>query len=248
MIRTMSALQSDQTDIRVSAITVQAQTVAKLREAILTGVFSPGERLVETSLCQRMGVSRTSIREALRRLEAERLVTNMPNRGPSVTEISWKEAEEIYEVRALVEGQAAALCAERATPEILVDILHALDQFEKAVVADAAFDRIRWTEQFYAGILRGCGNSIISDVVRGLIARISFLRARSMSREGRSNFSAVEMRRIYDGIASGNAAMAREAAVEHVKNAAASARKVFADQAKIRTETRQAAEQPELTQ
>ncbi|CAN5621248.1 GntR family transcriptional regulator [soil metagenome] len=232
---TTATTSAEPADIRVSPITVQSQTVAKLKEAILSGVFSPGERLVESTLCLRMGVSRTSIREALRRLEAERLVTNSPNRGPSVAEVDWKGAEEIYEVRALLEGQAAALCAERATPEVLADILHALEEFDLAVASGAALERIRSTERFYGAILRGCGNTIIQDVVEGLIARISFLRAQSMSREGRSSHSAVEMRNIYEGIASGNAATARAAAIEHVKNAAAAARKVFADQAKARS-------------
>lgn len=219
-------------DIRVSAITVQAQTVAKLREAILSGLFTPGERLIEATLCERVGVSRTSIREALRRLEAERLVTNLPNRGPAVAEISWREAEEIYAVRALLEGHAAALCAEHASPEILSDMLHSLEGFETAVSTDSALERIRWTEEFYAAMLRGCDNSIITEMVRGLLARISFLRARSMSREGRSRHSLVEMRRIYEAISNGNASVAQQAAIDHVKNAAAAARKVFADQAR----------------
>src|SRR5262245_64954406 len=100
--------------MKVLPITVTGQAVLKLRAAILNGVFKPGERLLEQNLCEWMGVSRTSVREALRRLEAERLITITPNRGPSVTEIAWDEAKAIYEVRALMEGEAAALFAARA--------------------------------------------------------------------------------------------------------------------------------------
>ena len=64
----------------------------------------------------RPGVSRTSIREALRSLAAEKLVTIVPNRGPSVTRISWEEADAIYQVRALLEGEAMALLARRIEP------------------------------------------------------------------------------------------------------------------------------------
>lgn len=217
-------------DLRVSPVLVRSQTVAKLREAIETGQLQPGERLVETALCQRMGVSRTSIREALRRLEAEHLVTNTPNIGPSVAIIDWKAAEQIYEVRRLLEGEVAALCAERASPDTLMALERAIDAFEAAVQAGDAIRRIRTTEAFYDAMLDGCGNEIMRDMVVGLNARVSLLRATSMSRSGRANESVLELRRIYEEIAKGDASGARSAAKDHVRSAAASARKVFVDQ------------------
>ena len=81
------------TDLRITPVTIQAQTAGKLRDAILDGVFKPGEKLLEAELCRQMGVSRTSVREALRQLEAERLVTIFPNRGPSVTQLTWKRSQ-----------------------------------------------------------------------------------------------------------------------------------------------------------
>ncbi|HWD15746.1 MAG TPA: GntR family transcriptional regulator, partial [Casimicrobiaceae bacterium] len=89
------------------AAPVRSQTVGNLRNAILTGRFAPGARLVEAELCRLLGVSRPSVREALRQLEAERLVVITPFKGPAVARIEWPEAEQIYEVRALLEGQAA---------------------------------------------------------------------------------------------------------------------------------------------
>src|SRR5579862_2692037 len=91
-------------DLRVTPRLVQSQIVSKLREAILSGHFKPGERLVESTLCEMVNVSRSSLREALRRLEGEKLILNVPNRGPSVAEISWVEAEEIYNARILLEA------------------------------------------------------------------------------------------------------------------------------------------------
>src|SRR3546814_11073688 len=90
---------ADSIDLKVEPVTVQAQTFRKLREAILNGVFKPGERLTEAKLCARMGVSRTSIREGLRRLEGERLITILPTKSPTVTQITWTAAEETYPVR-----------------------------------------------------------------------------------------------------------------------------------------------------
>lgn len=222
--------QNGNADLRVKPATVTSQTVAKLREAIASGVFRPGERLVETTLCQIMGVSRTSIREALRRLEAEHLVSNAPNVGPSVAMIDWEGAEQIYEVRAILEGEAAAFCAERASPEILAEIRDALEAFEAAVKQDDPVGRVRTTEAFYEAILEGSRNEVLHDAIIRLNARVSLLRATSMSRAGRARESAAELRRIYGEIAKGDRDGARSAAQDHVRKAASAARHVFVDQ------------------
>lgn len=213
--------------LKVMPVTVTAQTVSKLRDAILSGVFKPGERLLEQNLCEWMGVSRTSVREALRRLEAERLITITPNRGPSVTEITWEEAQSIYDVRAVLEGEAVARFAERASPSQLSEMKLALADFDRAVSMNTPLDRLAATERFYAVILAGCGNAVIGEIIHGLVARINFLRARSMSRDGRSRQSTIEMWRIFDAIEKRRPADAREAAVKHVHAAAEAARETF---------------------
>lgn len=164
-------------DLKVSRQTVQQATVNKLRAAILNGYFKPGGRLVEAELCRSMGVSRTSISEALRRLEAERLVTNVPNRGLSVASISWEEAEQIYQVRAMLEGEAMALFAVRASPEHLRTMRAALRDFEVAVNRNDSVARLEATTLFYDVMLAGCGNSVIAELLQGLVARINFPRA-----------------------------------------------------------------------
>ena len=185
-------------DLKVEPQTVQIQTANKLRNAILSGYFGPGQRLVEADLCATMKVSRTSVREALRRLEAEKLVTIVPNRGPSVAEISWADAKEIYQVRELLEGEAAALFAQRATSEQKREMAQALNAFVEAEQADDAIGRLNSTSRFYDVMQRGCGNAILCELLQGLLARINFLRARSMSRPGRARYSAAEMRRLLD--------------------------------------------------
>jgi DNA-binding GntR family transcriptional regulator len=214
-------------DMKVSPRTVLSQTVDKLRMAILSGHFKPGERLVEQVLCQKMSVSRTSVREALRRLEAERLVTIVPNKGPSVTVIDWAEAEEIYDVRALLEGEAAALSATRIRPNQLADMREALDDFDKAVAQEDPMGRVLATSRFYDAMLAACQNSVIRELLQGLVARINFLRARSMSRPGRARHSAIEMRRMLTAIGRKDPKRARAAAVEHIRAACTAARGVF---------------------
>jgi DNA-binding GntR family transcriptional regulator len=214
-------------DLKISPISVQQQAANKLRAAILAGVFQPGERLIEADLCTRLGVSRPSVREALRSLEAEKLVAIVPNRGPLVPLISWEQAREIYQVRALLEGEAAAAFAGRATAENLRRMRDALADFIKADKKSDAAGRLSATSRFYDEIVMGCGNSIIHEVLQGLLARITFLRSRSMSTAGRAKFSAREMKKILLAIQAGDARAARKAAVEHVENACAAAHSTF---------------------
>jgi DNA-binding GntR family transcriptional regulator len=214
-------------DLKVEPQTVQVQTANKLRDAILSGYFRPGQRLVESELCERMQVSRTSMREALRRLEAEKLITIIPNRGPSVAEITWEEAKAIYDVRAILEGEAAALFAQCATIDEKRAMAQALAAFAEAAEANDAIGRLTSTSRFYEVMLQGCGNVIISELLQGLVARINFLRARSMSNPGRDKYSATEMRRILRAIEKKDAVGARAAAVEHVRAACTAAEAVF---------------------
>lgn len=214
-------------DLKIEPQTVQIQTVNKLRDAILSGFFRPGQRLVEADLCEVMQVSRTSVREALRCLAAEKLITIVPNRGPSVTEITWEEAKEIYDVRAILEGEVAALLAKRATAAQRREMQGALAAFVQADERDDTIGRLTSTSRFYDVMLRGCGNRIIGEMLQGLVARINSLRARSMSHPGRAKYSANEMRRILRAIEKKDAAGARAAAVEHVRNACAAAKAVF---------------------
>ena len=178
------------------------------------------------------------MREALRQLEAERLVVITPFKGPAVARIDWPEAEQIYEVRALLEGQAAYLFATRASKEQVSAMRAALRRFEDAVRQDDAEARLLHTDAFYNVMLKGCGNVVIADLLMGVHARINFLRARSMSQQGRSSESARELRRILSAIAAGDAEKARAASIEHVRRAANAAEASFATQSSAATRRR----------
>ncbi len=214
-------------DLRISPKTVQQQIVEKLRGAIIEGMFKPGERLVEADLCVMLGVSRPSIREALRGLEAERLIEIIPNCGPQVPLLTWEHATEIYQVRALLEGEAAFLAAKKATPADLKLMRGALAEFGKAVRADDSKARVTSTAEFYGHILRVSSNRIIAETLNGLLARINFLRDRSMSQPGRAKVSLQEMKAIFEAIEDGNGTAARGAAVRHVENAHRSAHAAY---------------------
>lgn len=214
-------------DLRVAPRTVQQEVVEKIRYAILSGVFQPGSRLVESQLCGSLGVSRPSLREALRSLQAERLVEIVPNRGPQIPVLSWRDAEEIYEVRELLEGEAAARCADNISDADLELLSESLESFRRASRRNDPVERINTATDFYAIILRNCGNKIIEQVEGSLLARVNFLRARSMSLPDRGKASYEEMKAIYSAIRSRDAKKAREVARRHVVNARNSAKKAF---------------------
>jgi DNA-binding GntR family transcriptional regulator len=211
-------------DLRVSPRTVQQAIVDKLRLAIFTGLFQPGSRLVESQLCTQLGVSRPSLREALRSLQAERLIEIVPNRGPSVIALSWEQATGIYEVRELLEVEAAGRCAEKISKEQLHELEKALAAFEAAASSKDSIAQVATAADFYAIILANCGNPILEEVHRGLLARISFFRGRSMSLEGRAQSSLAEMRDIFESIAAGDQNAARKASKRHVLKARAAAK------------------------
>lgn len=214
-------------DLRIRAQSVQSQTVEKLREAIVSGVFKPGQKLVEADLREQLGVSRGSVREALRRLEAEKLIRSIPNRGPFVADIDLAEAEQIYHVRAMLEGEACYLYASRADAQGIKTLREALSDFDRAVKSGDAIERLATTARFYDAILAGCGNEVIAEILRGLLARINFLRARSMATAGRARHSAAELRQILTAIEAHDPRSARAAAVAHVNKACEAARSSF---------------------
>lgn len=142
-----------------------------IRRGVLSGEFARGQRLREEELAALVGVSRTPVREALRRLNAEGLVDFTPNRGAKVTAWSERELEDLYEARALLEGFGARLAAVRITAEEIT-ALHETAE-EMAAVAEAgsgAADRLtELNGQFHRAIVRASRNTQLDTLVRGVM-------------------------------------------------------------------------------
>lgn len=214
-------------DLYISPKTLQQQTVERLRAAIFEGFFKPGEKLVEAEVATLLGISRPSLREALRSLEGERLITIVPNRGPYVSVVTWSEAQEIYHVRKLLEGEAAALAAAHAAPKHIKAMRQALTNFEAAIPSSDQRKLLAATTAFYAALVKACGNQIIAEIQMRLLARISFLRNRSMSNPKRPKESLKEMTAIYDAIRHCDQTSAKNAAIRHVQLASEAAKSAF---------------------
>jgi DNA-binding GntR family transcriptional regulator len=207
--------------------TLRLQVEDKLRAAIAAGRFKPGEKLTERHLCELTGVGRTSIREALRQLEAEGLVTVHPHRGPVVRSIGPEEARQLYAVRALLEGyagrQAAILRDEKITEELDATV----DRFEAAAASGDNSSLIKAKTDFYAALLRGCGNKIAEQMLTLLHNRITLLRTTSMRQTGRLPHSVSELRAICAAIKKGDAAKAEALCVAHIEAASKAALQVL---------------------
>jgi GntR family transcriptional regulator, trigonelline degradation regulator len=204
-----------------NTVTLRQQVLEVLRSAILNFQFKPGDRLIERELCEMTGVSRTSVREALRHLESEGLVQNLPNKGPMVATVTAAEAREIFEVRRVLEGLAARLFAERAGAPELAALDAAMAALERAFAAADVHEILKATTTYYEVVLGGCGNDVIRRLIGLLQARVTFLRATSMSQPGRAPASLAEMKRLTAALKSGRADDAEAASTEHVDRATA---------------------------
>jgi GntR family transcriptional regulator, trigonelline degradation regulator len=209
-------------------VTLRELALEKMRTAILEAHFQPGERLVERSLCEILGVSRTVVREVLRHLETEGLVASLPNQGPIVAVLDFATAAEIYEIRALLEGEAAMACAQLVDEAVVADLGACIDQIQLAFEAQDHQAVKALTTAFYERMFIAGKKHVAWEIVQSLTARINRLRALTIASDGRGRQAVDEMRQILVGIETGNGAGAREAAIAHVDRVAEIARKLLA--------------------
>lgn len=208
---------------RVSAAPLRRRVIELLRQAILSFEYQPGERLVERDLCERLGVSRTVVREALRHLEAEGLVDIVPNRGPVVFSITYEDARALYEVREALESLAVMQCAERASDAQIDELVVALDRIERSYEGHGLAEELAAKEEFYEVLFAGSGNSVVGSTLRPLQARAHMLRGLSLQVPGRVHDSLTELRQMVEAIKRRDGEAAREFGSLHVRNAGAAA-------------------------
>ena len=197
----------------------------RMREAIISGHFAPGERLVERPLCEQLGVSRTVIRETIRFLEAEGLVELVPNRGPTVASLDWDQARQIYDIRRQLEGSAAAACAEMHDVACAKSLGEALKRIGETTQTGEWSELRKTTTRFYEIIFEAAGHSVAWDIVQRLNGRISRLRALTLSATDRPVSGLTHMTAIYDAILSRNPDAARAAVHRHIDDASQTAQR-----------------------
>ncbi|MGB9804170.1 GntR family transcriptional regulator [Desulfofundulus sp.] len=189
-----------------------------LREAIIQGRLKPGERLMEIQLAEEMGVSRTPVREAIRKLELEGFVVMVPRKGAYVAGISVKDIVDVFEVRAALEALAAGLAAERITDEELEELERALVKTYE--VSSQDLDALVETDtRFHELIYKASRNERLIQIITNLADQIQRFRATSLAQPGRTKHALEEHKQIVEAISERNVELAQILAREHIENA-----------------------------
>ncbi|SHF13095.1 GntR family transcriptional regulator [Desulforamulus putei] len=190
-----------------------------LREAILSGKLEPGERLMEIQLAEEMGVSRTPVREAIRKLELEGFVVMIPRKGAYVAGISLKDITDVFEVRAALEALAAGLAAERATEEEIEQLQRSLLAYSEQTNRQDINGIVETDTDFHDLLYKASRNERLQQIITHLREVIQRVRTVSLSQPGRSKDAVEEHRQIVDAIADRNVELSQTLAREHIYNA-----------------------------
>jgi DNA-binding GntR family transcriptional regulator len=190
---------------------------AYLRSEIIAGRYRPGDRLIEQSIAAECGVSRVPLREAIRILAAEGLVTISPHRGASVSPLSDSELVELFGARGAIEGAAAARAARRRPAFALAAIRDVLKQMRAAVASDDLTTYYALAGDYHRLLVEAGGNSVmlrLYDQIRGQLRRYQAAMSALPELPKRSN---IEHARILQAIEKGDADLARKAAEDHIE-------------------------------
>lgn len=189
-----------------------------LRQAILTGDLKPGERLMEIHLANRLGVSRTPIREAIRKLELEGLVIMIPRRGAEVAQITEKSMNDVLEVRRAVDALCVELACDRISNGELEELKAACENFEKAVVGKDVKQIAQADVALHDIIVRATGNQRLIQLVNNLSEQMYRYRFEYIKDFTQHSNLVEEHRIIYDSIVKKDKEKASEAAKLHIDN------------------------------
>lgn len=188
-----------------------------MREAIISGVLEPGERLMEIQLAEEMGVSRTPVREAIRKLELEGFVVMIPRKGAYVAGVSHKDVADVFEIRAALEGLAAGLAAERVTEE-------EIEQMERILLSPSdeemdLEDIVESDTDFHALVYKASRNERLIQILANLREQIQRFRATSLAVPGRIKDAIDEHRAIVEALARHDVEEAQSLAMSHIVTA-----------------------------
>lgn len=206
------------TPTRIAPVALYEEVAERLRQRIFAHEISPGSWIDEQALAQQYGISRTPLREALKVLASEGLVTLKPRRGCYVTEISESDLEEIFAVLALLEGHCAGEAAKRMTPDSLTELKAVHQQLEDAAV-DADIERFFEANQaFHQKVQEIAQNRWATSAIHDLRKVIQLSRHHSLSRDGRLQQSLTEHRDILQALSQQDPAGSSDAMSTHIRN------------------------------
>lgn len=194
------------------------QIFNRIRDDILSGNYTPGEELKEATLGKQLGVSRTPVREALRQLDLEGLVEIAPNRGAKVIGISRKDVEDIYHMRARLEGLAARKAAEQIKEEELAELEEVILLSEFHVKKPESKQMVRLDGRFHEIMYRASGSRMLEHVLTDFLHYVKMARSHSVKTEHRAQESVKEHKRILEAIRRRDGDLAEQLANEHIQH------------------------------
>ena len=190
----------------------------KLEQSILSGEYPVGTLITENALSKDLAVSRTPIREAIRRLEQENLVKETP-KGIVVLGVVKSDIEDIYEIRCKLEGTATARCCEHITEKEL-KVLEEIVDLQEFYTFRGEADKIKSADSdFHEAIYKSCGSEIYASILSELHKKAQRFRKQSVSDNERAKQAVKEHREILVALKNGDAALSEELAIKHVLNA-----------------------------
>lgn len=198
--------------------TLADQVFERLETDILSEKYARGTILVEMDLCQELGVSRTPVREALRRLQQEHLVEEY-GKGLKVLGVTREDLEDIMELRLRLEGFAAARAAERITEDQLKELKETLD-LQEFYLSKQDSDHIKGMDsKFHDLVYKFSDSVVIYDTLLPLHKKVQRYRKKSVENNSRATLSVEEHRAIYEALAAHDPKAAEKAILNHTKNA-----------------------------
>lgn len=195
---------------------IRDEVFCLLRKAIIRGDYKPGEKLQEETLAEQLGTSRTPVREALRKLESEKLVTYYPHKGTVVSEISREEVEDLFAVRALSEKLIIRRAAVKAKPEDIRELRKYLEASEAGKDADTILNSI---DAFNEKLFEISGAEQLVDINRRIRERLQRVLVSNHLDPVRSAVAHAEHLKIVEALEAGDPDLAEKYTEEHMNNA-----------------------------
>jgi len=201
-----------------------------LREAILRGELYPGERLMEKQLAEKMGVSRTPIREAIRKLELEGLVIMVPRKGAQVAQITEKEVKDVLEVRATLEELAVKLACEKITKDQLDEMKMLLEEFHNLGDSTEVEKMVKIDIKFHGIIFESTNNDKLIQIVNNLGEQLYRYRVAYLNNKDFHEIIKQEHTEILKAIENKDVELAVKKSLEHIRNQEESVIRMFREE------------------
>ena len=208
----------DGTHFPIARLTLPEAAAERLRTLIIEGELAPGARLNERELSERLGVSRTPLREAFRMLAADGLLVQLPNRGAQVVALSPADVRHAFEVMAALEGLSGELAGERVTESDVAELGAMQAEMERAHARRDLPGYYRVNRAIHDRINAIAGNPVLSHSFRTLNARLHALRFRSNLVPAKWDQAVAEHRAMIEALAARDGARLRDILVRHVKS------------------------------